>query len=55
MFDKFLVKEILQQILTAGERVRRRFEGILNAEDFLKDEHGLEKLDAICMQLIAIV
>ena len=24
-------------------------------EDFLKDEHGLEKLDAICMQLIAIV
>lgn len=54
MFDKLLVIEILPQILTAVEKVRGRFEIIRNAEDFLKDERGLEKLDAICMQLIAI-
>ena len=54
MFDKLLVKEILQQIITAGERVSGRFEEINTAEDFLVDERGLEKLDSICMQLIAI-
>lgn len=54
MFDKLLVIEILQQILTAVEKVKGRFEIIHNAEDFLKDERGFEKLDAICMQLIAV-
>lgn len=54
MFDKLLVTEILQQIITAGERVSGRFEEINTAEDFLVDERGLEKLDSICMQLIAI-
>lgn len=54
MYDRLLAIDILQQILTAGERVIRRFKGIRNAEDFLKDERSLEKLDAICMQLIAI-
>lgn len=54
MFDKLLVIEILRQIITACEKVSRRFKGIHNAEDFLNDEQSLEKLDAICMQLIAI-
>jgi len=49
-----LVIEILRQILTACKKVSGRFEGIHNAEDFLNDEQSLEKLDAICMQLIAI-
>ena len=54
MYDKSLSIEILQQTLTACKRVTHRFKGIVTAEDFLKDERGLEKLDAICMQLIAI-
>lgn len=54
MFDRLLVIEILQQIITASERVSRRFEGISTADDFLIDERGLERLDSICMQLIAI-
>ena len=54
MYDKLLVTEILQQITTACKRVIGRFEGINTAEDFLVDERGLEILDSICMQLIAI-
>jgi len=54
LFNRLLATEILQQILTASERVSRRFEGISTADDLLIDERGLEKLDAICMQLIAI-
>lgn len=54
MFDKLLVIEILRQILAAGEKVSGRFEGIRTADDFLIDERGLERLDSICMQLIAI-
>ena len=54
MFDKSLVVEILRQIMIACDRVLKRFEGILTAEDFLFDEYSLEKLDSICMQLIAI-
>jgi len=54
LFDKLLVTEILQQIIIAGERVSGRSKEINTAEDFLVDERGLEKLDSICMQLIAI-
>jgi len=54
MFDLELVKEILQRILGATRIVARRFASIASAEDFVKSETGLEKLDAICMQLIAI-
>ncbi len=54
MYDKSLSIEILQQTLAACKRVTNRFKGIVTTEDFLKDERGLEKLDAICMQLIAI-
>ena len=54
LFDKSLVVEILLQIMIACDRVLKRFEGILTAEDFLFDEYGLEKLDSICMQLIVI-
>ena len=55
MYDRELVIEILQQILTASKRVLSRFAKITSAGDFLKDEEGTEKLDAICMQLIAIL
>jgi uncharacterized protein with HEPN domain len=54
MSDEPLVLEILGQILNAIERIERRFVSIKNADDFLKDDHGLDMLDAICMMLIAI-
>ncbi|MFA5687677.1 MAG: HepT-like ribonuclease domain-containing protein [Kiritimatiellales bacterium] len=46
--------EILSQILAAAERILLRFEPVESSDDFLESEAGLEKLDGICMQLIAI-
>ena len=54
MFDKELVLEILEQIGNAIQRIQRRFEAIRSADDFTNSEAGVEKLDAICMQLIAV-
>jgi uncharacterized protein with HEPN domain len=54
MFDKELVLEILEQVINAIHRVQTRFEPIRSADDFTNSEAGVEKLDAICMQLIAI-
>ncbi len=54
MYDTELVHEILTQINGAAEKVLRRFESIQSVEDFTNSEAGMEKLDAICMQLIAI-
>ncbi|MDX9966839.1 MAG: antitoxin, partial [Sulfuricurvum sp.] len=54
MPEKALLIETLSQIHGATERILRRFEPIHSPDDFLADEAGHEKLDAICMQLIAI-
>lgn len=54
MPEKALLIETLSQILGAAERILKRFEPILASDDFLENEAGLEKLDSICMQLIAI-
>jgi uncharacterized protein with HEPN domain len=54
MFDRDLVNEILAQILTAANRIERRCAGIYKPDDFLVSEEGVDKLDAICMMLIAI-
>ena len=54
MYDIELVREILRQILGATQTVSRRFAPITSPKDFVASEAGLEKLDAICMQLIAI-
>jgi uncharacterized protein with HEPN domain len=54
MFDKELVLEILEQIGNATQRIQRRFEPIRSADDFTNSEAGVEKLDSICMQLIAV-
>jgi uncharacterized protein with HEPN domain len=54
MFDKELVLEILEQIRNATQTIQRRFEPIRSADDFSNSEAGVEKLDAICMQLIAV-
>ena len=54
MFDKEFVLEILEQIFEASQRVLKRFEPINSVDDFTNSESGVEKLDAICMQLVAI-
>ena len=54
MYDKELVLEILRQIENSINIILKRFSVINEPDDFVKDEKGLEKLDSICMQLIAI-
>lgn len=54
MFDKELVLDILNQILNATQKVITRFTPIETAEDFTNSPEGMEKLDSICMQLMAI-
>jgi uncharacterized protein with HEPN domain len=54
MYDKELVGDILLQIVGAVETVRQRFASVKSADFFTNSPQGMEKLDAICMQLIAI-
>ena len=54
MYDKELVLDILRQIENSINIVLKRFSVINDPSDFVEDEEGLEKLDSICMQLIAI-
>jgi uncharacterized protein with HEPN domain len=54
MFDRELALEILIQIRQAAQTILRRFAPIKSPEDFTSSDAGMEKLDAICMQLIAI-
>jgi uncharacterized protein with HEPN domain len=53
MYDSGLLLERLQSVLTALERIPRRCANISQPSDFLTSEAGLERMDAICMVLIA--
>jgi len=54
MYDKSLVVEILIQIFNASKTVAKRFEVVDSIDYFIDTPEGQEKLDSICMQLIAI-
>ncbi len=54
MYDVELVMEILRQIHEAGKRIERRFSPVRHPDDFLANDEGLDRLDAVCMMLIAI-
>lgn len=54
MYDKELVLEILSQISTAVGTIKKRFEPVKSVDGFTDSDAGLEKLDSICMLLIAI-
>jgi len=54
MHDEELILEILNQIYHSTQKILQRFEPIKSVNDFTDTEAGMEKLDAICMQLIAI-
>jgi len=54
MYDKSLVIDILLQIIDAIKTIEQRFEPIRSVDDFTDSPYGKEKLDSICMLLIAI-
>jgi len=54
MSDPGLPVEILRQIQDALLRIERRFAAIVAPDDFLATDDGSDRLDAICMMLIAI-
>ena len=53
-FDRELALEILNQIFDAIQKIKKRFAPINSSEEFINSDEGMEKLDSICMQLIAI-
>lgn len=54
MYDKELAVEILSQIYQATQTILQRFEPVKSVNDFTDSPAGTEKLDSICMLLIAI-
>ena len=54
MYDRDLVLEILTQIHDAALTVIKRFAPVKSVDDLTGSFEGREKLDALCMQLIAI-
>jgi uncharacterized protein with HEPN domain len=54
MFDKNLVLSILMQIDEALGKIVSRANRIRSADDFIGTPAGMEKLDGICMLLMAI-
>ena len=48
-----LLVERLKTVLTALERIPRRFADIAGPNDFLASDAGIDRMDAICMILIA--
>ncbi len=54
MYDKLMLLEVLTQTLEAARKVIKRFEPVTSVEYFTNSPEGREKLDAICMVIIAI-
>ena len=53
-YDRDLVVELLRQLHDAAETILQRIGPIRNVHDLTDSRAGREKLDSICMQLIAI-
>ena len=54
MYDTELIRSSLIKIQTALDRILKRSETILSPDDFLTTPSGVERLESICMLLIAI-
>ena len=54
MYDSELVIEILRQIYQAAQTILERFQPVKTVSDFTDSPAGMEKLDSLCMLLIAI-
>ncbi len=53
MFDPSLLRERLESVLEALQRIPRRLANVASAAAFVESEEGRDRLDAICMILIA--
>ena len=53
MYDPELLVEKLQTLLEALERIPRRFADIDSPTDFTSSDAGIDRMDALCMILIA--
>lgn len=53
MFENLPLLERLKDVLEILQRIPRRIEDIKNPGDFLASNAGIDKMDAICMVLIA--
>ncbi|MDR0694346.1 MAG: DUF86 domain-containing protein [Prevotellaceae bacterium] len=54
MPEQLFISEIISQIEAAIEKVVARFATVKTIDDFTHNPSGMEKLDAICMQIIVI-
>ncbi len=54
MYDRAHVIELLEQTIDAVSTVIERCECVDNVNDLIDTKNGQERLDAICMKLIAI-
>ncbi len=54
MYDNQLLKEVFTQILGACERIIKKTYNINDPEYFYSSEENMDKLDAICILLMAI-
>ena len=54
MYDKDLVRDILMQIDNSASVIEERFSVVNSVDDLMDTPRGRERLDALCMQLIAI-
>ena len=54
MYDNELLRERLTDILEALERIPRRFADIKSPSDFTDTDAGVDRMDSICMILIAV-
>jgi uncharacterized protein with HEPN domain len=52
--DKAATKELLEYILESIALIKRRFEPIETADDFLMTDEGIDRFDAISMRLQSI-
>jgi uncharacterized protein with HEPN domain len=54
MPEQLFILEIISQIEAAIEKIVVRFATVTAVDDFTHSPSGMEKLDAICMQIIVI-
>ncbi len=54
MYDNLILLEVLRQTFEAIQKVINRFEPVTSVDYFTNSPEGMEKLDAICMVIIAI-
>jgi uncharacterized protein with HEPN domain len=54
MHDRSMLLELFLEIQEGIRRIERRFSGVNTAHDFICNDDGLDRLDAIAMMLVVI-